>query len=77
MPLEVIDFGIEIPHADPASRLETFVVFVDPEQEVRLNYEHNEYQWLTGDEAIAMVPEHSRAYLTHLKNRFVDAKLIP
>lgn len=42
-----------------------------------MNDEHNDYQWLDGDEAVAMVPEHSRSYLVHLKNRFVDAKLIP
>lgn len=42
-----------------------------------MNDEHNDYQWLDGDEAVAMVPEHARSYLVHLKNRFVDAKLIP
>lgn len=73
VPLEVHEFGMEIPHADPACRLETFVAVVEPGSEIRLNYEHSDYQWVDGEGAVAIVPEHSRVYLRHLKESFMDA----
>lgn len=71
VPSTLLDFGIEIPHVDAQSRLETFVAIVDPESEVKLNYEHSEFQWLTGDQAVSMVPPHSRGYLAHLRDHFM------
>lgn len=71
-PLRVLDFGMEIPHADPECRLETFVAIVDADCVVQLNYEHSDYRWVDGNEAVALVPEHSRIYLNHLRSRFVE-----
>ena len=66
-------FGIEIPHADPGKSLETFVVFVPDDAKIELNYEHSDYRWLTGEEAINEVPGHSSVYLQHLFDHFINA----
>lgn len=76
VPIKVLDFGIEIPHVNPDSRLETYVALVDSDCEVHLNHEHSEYQWLTGDEAVSIVPEHSRRYLSHLRDRFMSSDAV-
>lgn len=73
VPLEVYEFGMEIPHVNPDCRLETFVAVVDPASEIQLNYEHSDYQWVDGEGAVAIVPEHSRTYLRHLKECFMDS----
>ena len=67
----LIDFGLEIPHMDPAKRLCTYVVRVPNDIEVVLNHEHTAYRWLSGNEAVASVPEHSRGYLQHLVDHFI------
>lgn len=70
-PERLLDFGMEIPHLDPGSRLEAFVAMVAADAEVQLNYEHSDYQWVSGDEAVAMVADHSKVYLSHLRDQFV------
>ena len=66
-PCRLFCFGMQIPHADPSKALATFVTFVDQTSPVTLNFEHSDYRWLTGAEAINQVPDHSKLYLDHLR----------
>lgn len=70
-PGRLFSFGMEIPHADSSKALVTFVALVDQTSPVTLNYEHNEYRWMTGTEAIDQVPDHSKVYLKYLRERFI------
>ena len=70
-PDQLFSFGMEIPHADPGKALVTFVAFVDETTPVTLNYEHSDYQWMTGAEAVSQVPDHSKSYLVHLRDCFI------
>lgn len=70
-PDQLFSFGMEIPHADSTRALATFVAFVDVTTPVTLNYEHSDYQWLSGAEAVNQVPGHSKLYLEHLSERFI------
>ena len=71
-PEKLLPLGLAIPHAQAGRRHETFVAPVPEASEVRLNHEHDDYRWLTGDEAIAMVPPGSRVYLEHLRDNFIN-----
>jgi len=68
---------MEIPHADSNKALVTFVAFVDQTTPVTLNYEHSEYRWLTGAEAVSQVPDHSKLYLDHFRERFIVVSPAP
>jgi dATP pyrophosphohydrolase len=70
-PVRLFSFGMEIPHADASKALVTFVAFVDEITPVTLNYEHSDYRWMTGAEAVNEVPDHSKLYLEHLRERFI------
>lgn len=76
-PCRLFCFGMEIPHADPSKALATFVAFVDQTTPVTLNYEHSDYQWLTGAEAIDQVPYHSKLYLDYFRERFIAVSPAP
>ncbi len=76
-PCRLFSFGMEIPHADSSKALATFVAFVDQTTRVKLNYEHSDYRWLTGAEAINQVPDHSKLYLDHLRKCFMAASPTP
>ena len=70
-PDQLFSFGMEIPHADSSKALVTFVAFVDATTPVALNYEHSDYQWRSGAEAVNQVPGHSKLYLEHLRAGFI------
>ncbi len=76
-PERLFSFGMEIPHADSSKALVTFVALVDQTSPVTLNYEHNEYRWLTGTEAIDQVPGPSKVYLEYLRERFIIRSAAP
>ena len=76
-PSRLFPFGMEIPHADSNKALVTFVAFVDQTTPVTLNYEHSEYRWLTGAEAVNQVPDHSKLYLDHFRERFMVVSPAP
>ena len=70
-PERLFTFGMEIPHADSNKALVTYVAFVDQATRVTLNYEHNDYRWMTGTEAANQVPDHSKSYLHYLNEHFI------
>ena len=70
-PDRLFSFGMEIPHADSSKALVTYVAFVDQNTLVTLNYEHSDYRWMTGAEAINQVPDDSKLYLDYLRERFI------
>ena len=76
-PCRLFCFGMQIPHADPSKALATFVTFVDQTTPVTLNYEHSDYRWLTGAEAVNQVPDHSKLYLDHLRKCFMAVSPTP
>ena len=76
-PCRLFSFGMEIPHADSNKALVTFVAFVDQTTPVTLNHEHSEYRWLTGAEAVSQVPDHSKLYLDHFRERFIVVSPAP
>lgn len=55
------------------SLLPVFVAFVNAGDFVVLNHEHSEFQWVSFDEALAMVTfSGQRAVLRHIQAEFVD-----
>ena len=49
-----------------------FVGFVDRDQEVELNHEHSEFEWVSIDEAVERVPfPGQRALLRHVEREFI------
>jgi dATP pyrophosphohydrolase len=70
-PVQLFEFGREIPHVDPEKSLPVFVALIYQDDEVVLNYEHSEYRWLSGEQSISQVPEQSRHYLRHLDDFFI------
>lgn len=58
---------------DAISILPVFVGFVRPKDDVRLNAEHDEFRWVTFDEALRMVPfAGQRNVLAHIRREFID-----
>ena len=58
---------------DAISLLPVFVGFVRPGADVQLNAEHNEFRWVTFDEALRMVPfSGQRNVLDHIRREFID-----
>jgi dihydroneopterin triphosphate diphosphatase len=50
-----------------------FVAFIDSEQEVVLNHEHSEFEWVSVDEAVTRVPfPGQRALLRHVEREFIQ-----
>ena len=70
-PDQLFFFGLGIPHADLGKSLATFVAYVDETTPVTLNDEHSDYLWMTGAEAVNLVPDHSTSYLEHLRAGFI------
>ena len=66
-------FGINIPNADGVQILKAFVVTVTT-QPIQLNYEHDDYKWLTPRQALGQVPPHSRRFIQHLIDNFMGGK---
>ncbi len=75
---EIYLFGRDVKHLNGVSKLESFVVFVPPESQVKLNYEHSEFRWASVQEAIEIVPESVRArvqhveHIQHIENSFIN-----
>lgn len=44
------------PHRDAITVVPVFVAFIDPADQVSLNFEHSAYAWLSFDEAVERVP---------------------
>jgi dATP pyrophosphohydrolase len=57
--------GIVAPRFDQPGNLQIFVAFVTPDSEVRLNYEHSDFQWLSLDEVLT---------LRDVSRRFVESQ---
>ena len=76
-PERLFTFGMEIPHADSNKALVTYVAFVDQATPVTLNYEHNDYRWMTGTEAANQVHDHSKSYLQYLSEHFIVVSPAP
>lgn len=70
-PIELYSLGKEVEHIDRTSKLEGFVAFVDPDAEVKLNYEHSEYKWLTVQEALEIVSVPIRPYIQYVDENFI------
>lgn len=64
-------FGIDIPNVDGVRVLKAFVVHVDEDDKIRLNYEHDDLRWLSEDEILEIVPSGSRQYIEHLVINFI------
>jgi dATP pyrophosphohydrolase len=73
-PAAVHATGITAPRFDQPGSLQVFVAFVTPGSEVRLNYEHSDFRWLSLDEVLAIVPPASRASLRDVSRRFVETQ---
>ena len=65
------DFGMEIPNVDGVRILRAYVAYVADDVRIQLNHEHDEFRWISGQEAIAMVPASSRHFLEHLNQAFI------
>lgn len=66
-------FGIDIPHADGTSVMRTWVAFVSADDQIVLNYEHSDYQWMTIAEILDYVPAGSEKFIHHLDEHFCTA----
>lgn len=68
------EFGMDIPNADGVRVLKAFVVWVADDAPIRLNYEHDDYRWLSAEEVVEIVPPASRHYLEHLVAEFMNKR---
>jgi dATP pyrophosphohydrolase len=66
-PDRIYTFWKEIIHANRDSHIESYVVYVLPESNVILNYEHSEFRWATVSESIEFVPEPYRKEIKHVE----------
>ena len=67
-------FGADIPNVDGVRVLKAFVVYIGENEEVRLNYEHDDMRWLSADEALNIVPKGSRQFIEHLVTNFIEPR---
>ena len=74
-PASLYEFGCDIPNADGIATLKVFVGYVTPETPIVLDYEHDDYRWLTLIEAGQQVPSSSKTYIEYLDEMF--ARQIP
>ena len=72
----LFDFGLEIPHLNNTKALSAFVALVDKTSLVTLNFEHSQFRWMDGKEALSSVPKKSEVYLEHLCKSFIDTSPI-
>jgi dATP pyrophosphohydrolase len=72
-PTALHDTGIAAPVVEATGSLRVFVAFAPAESEVRLNYEHSDFQWLSLDDLVAMVPPPSQASIRGVAERFVES----
>jgi dATP pyrophosphohydrolase len=71
-PTGLYEFGMEIPNVDGVRVLVAHVVYVNEDAAIELDHEHDDFRWVSADEAISMVPEGSRRFLEHLDRNFIS-----
>jgi 8-oxo-dGTP pyrophosphatase MutT (NUDIX family) len=55
-PISLHRTQLEVPHSEERGFLSIFLALVEPSDRVVLNYEHDEFQWLTADGVKALIP---------------------
>lgn len=71
-PNQLHDFGMDIPNLDGVRILVAFVAYVEADVQITMDHEHDDFRWLTAEEAIAIVPAGSRHFLEHLQATFMQ-----
>jgi len=73
-PTALHDTGIVAPLLEMPGNLRVFVAFAQPRAEVRLNYEHSDFQWLSFEQVLAIIPPSSHASIRDVAHRFVESR---
>ena len=56
VPVSLYKTRLEAPHAEERGFLPVFVAFVEASAEVVLNYEHDDFQWLSANGVKSLIP---------------------
>ncbi len=69
--LSLYNLGMDVPHIDQTSKLKGFVAFVDGSANITLNYEHSNYQWLSTEKVLALLPTTAFPFIRHVHEQFI------
>jgi dATP pyrophosphohydrolase len=72
-PISVHATGIVAPLLELPGNLQVFAAFAAPRSEVRLNYEHSDFRWLSLEQTLSIVPPPSRPSIREVAHRFLDS----
>lgn len=68
--IELIDLEKPIMHTDGKTKLKGYVAIVDKENEVKLNYEHSQFKWLTFEETYDLLQDFIHPFIKHIEEHF-------